>query len=148
MYRSLVFLKILLNSKISKMILETWKQGMVKTWHCPFYGLPANIFLSWRYSLLLLLHVFRGNHWEVFYKSWKMENTWERADVLYDVQLYQKWTHSKLFSWVFTIDMDHAVEGRAFCKKKLFLWSTLQWLLPEAYCQKSNRECFAKIVNG
>ena len=118
MYRSLVFLKILLNSKISKMILETWKQGMVKTWHCPFYGLPANIFLSWRYSLLLLLHVFRGNHWEVFHKSWKMENTWERVDVFYDVQLYQKWTHSKLFSWIFTIDMDHAVEGRAFCKKK------------------------------
>ena len=50
-----------------------------------------------------------------------------------------------------TILWKATVEGRVFCKKKLFLQNTLQWLLPgvsSEHCQKSKIECFAKINNA
>ena len=77
---SLVVSKIYWRVKLSKVILETWKQDMFN--HniiFPFLRSPYQISLS---HILLLFHVFRSNHLEVLCKSWmKMKNTWERVDV-------------------------------------------------------------------
>ena len=69
---SLVVLKIYWRVKLSKVILETWKQDIVN--HdviFPFLRCPYQISL---FHILLLFHVFRSNHLEVLY-------TWERVDV-------------------------------------------------------------------
>ena len=129
------------------MILETRKQDMIKTWYCPFYGLPGNI-LSWRYSFLLLFLVFRGNHWEVFYKSWKENEKYLKTSRCF----YKRTTILKMNSFiVIFMDFYHRygtiLWKEEYFLKKLFLWNTSQWLLPEAYserCQKSKIECFEK----
>ena len=74
MYRSLVVLKLILNFQkwIWKHENKTWLKLYIalSTASLQIFVCPIT-FLSWRYSLLLLFHIFRGNCPEVFYKSWK-----------------------------------------------------------------------------
>ena len=91
---SLVVLKIYWRVKLSKVILETWKQDIVN--HdviFPFLRCPYQISL---FHILLLFHVFRSNHLEVLY-------TWERVDVFKNyMNFYDRY--------------EHTAEGKAFCK--------------------------------
>ena len=91
---SLVVLKIYWRVKLSKVILETWKQDIVN--HdviFPFLRCPYQISL---FHILLLFHVFRSNHLEVLY-------TWERVDV------FKKYMN-------FYDRYGTYAEGKAFCK--------------------------------
>ena len=84
-------------------------------------------FLLWRYSLLLLFHVFRSNHCGVFYKSWKENEKYLRKSRCF----YKSTTILKMNSFtVIFMDFYHrcetilwkaTVEGRVFCKKAIFV---------------------------
>ena len=146
MHRSFVFLKIILNSKIFKS-LETRKQDMVKTWYCPFYGLPTKIFLSHNFPFIEIFSLIpnprlqRQPQGGVFCKSWKETEKYLRKGRCF----YKNTAILKMNLFVGIFMNFYYRYGNILWKegcffKKLFLKNTSQWLLPEAYsehCQKS-----------
>ena len=143
------------------MILETQKQDMIKSWYCLFYGFRANICPSHNFlfmeifSLTAIPRLQRQPPGGVL-QIWKENEKYLRKSTCF----YKSTTILKMNSFIAAfMDINHrygtilwkpTVEGRAFCKKAIFV----EHLVVASsrgyseYYQKFRIEYFAKIVNA